>query len=134
MKQNRKKVLCLDSDHNFLNNQEQLLSRKEIRNCFFGFTDFWEAVGFVEKQIIPKNKKLHYILLDEKILGERLSASLEKIATLKNFLKKTEIIVCTRENDSDLRNRVMQYPFISAFLVKPIPDNYIGFLITGHSD
>jgi len=133
MKEKRKKVLCLDADPSFIDNQEELLARRDISRYFFGFTDFGEAIRFVEKQIIPQDEKLHYILLDHKILGHRISSSLEKIATLKNFLKKTEIIVCTHENNDDVRNNVMQYPFISAFLVKPIPENYIGFLITGHS-
>lgn len=134
MRQKRKKVLCVDSDPSFLDLQKKTLTHKKIGHCFFGFNDFGDAIHFIEKQVIPHNEKLDYILLDQKILGKELLPSLEKISGLKNFLKKSEIIVCTNENNNALRNQVMQYPFVSAFLVKPIPSNYIEFLITGQSD
>lgn len=133
MRQRKKKVLCIDSDPNFLDSQQKILSNKNLDNCFFGFNDFWGAYHFLERQIITQNEKLHYILLDEKILGHQLLSSLEKISSLKNFLKKPEVIVCTNKNNTDLRNQVMQFPVVSSVLVKPIPPNYIEFLITGHS-
>jgi response regulator of citrate/malate metabolism len=133
MKQKRKKVLCIDSDPNFLNHQQKTLSNKNLENCFFGFNDFWGAYHFLEKQIITQNEKLHYILLDEKIPGHQLLSSLEKISSLKSFMKRPEVIVCTQKSNTDLRNKVMQFPVVSSILVKPIPQNYIEFLITGHS-
>lgn len=133
MKQKRKKVLCIDSDPNFLDHQQKTLSKKNLENCFFGFNDFWGAYHFLEKQIITHNEKLHYILLDEKILGRQLLLSLEKISSLKNFMKRPEVIVCAQKNSPDLRNKVMQFSVVSSILVKPLPQNYIEFLITGHS-
>jgi len=133
MKQKRKKVLCIDSDSSFLHQQEEVLNSKELDNYFFPFNDFREALHFIEKQIIAKNKNLHYILLDEKISGAKLPSTLEKISELKSFLKKPEVIVCTNNNTEKLRNQVMQFPVVSAFLEKPIPQNYIEFLITGNS-
>ena len=133
MTQKRKKVLFIDSDSEFLDQQKANLKDKNIDNYFFGFTDFWDALQFMEKQIIAQNRKLHYILLDEQIFGDQLDSSLEKIAGLKNFLKKPEIIICTNKNSDELRNHVMQNASISAFLVKPIPKNYVEFLITGLS-
>lgn len=131
MKQKRKKVLCIDSDPSFLTRQQTTLSQKKLEHFFYGFNDFWDAYQFLEKQIIAQNEKLHYILLDENIMGLRLLPSLEKIASLKNYMKKPEVIVCTTQNDNDLRNQVMQFPVVSTFLVKPLPQNYIEFLITG---
>lgn len=131
MKQKRKKVLCIDSDPSFLNHQQTTLSQKKLEHFFYGFNDFWDAYQFLEKQIIAQNEKLHYILVDENIMGQRLLPSLEKIASLKNYMKKPEVIVCTTKNDNDLRNQVMQFQVVSTFLVKPLPQNYIEFLITG---
>ncbi|WP_372950613.1 hypothetical protein [Mariniphaga sp.] len=133
MKQKKKNVLCIDSDPNFLNHQQKTLSDKNLEHCFFGFNDFWGAYHFLEKQIITQNEKLHYILLDEKSMGRQLLSSLEKISSLKNYMKKPEVIVCTCENNNDLRNKVMQFSVVSSFLVKPLPHNYIEFLITGQS-
>lgn len=134
MKQKRKKVLCIDSDPAFLEQQKRTLEKKELDDCFYPFPDFREALQFIEKKVISNGKNLHYIILDEKITGERLTDSLEKISGIKAYLKKPDVIVCTENNNDKLRNHVMQYPFVSAFLVKPIPHNYIEFLITGNSD
>ena len=133
MEKKRKKVLCIYSDPSFLTRQQNTLRHKKLEHCFFGFDDFWEACHFVENQIIEQNERLHYILLDEKILGRRLLPLLGKISSLKNYMKKPEVIVCTSENNNELRNKVMQFPVVSTFLVKPVPQNYIEFLITGHS-
>ena len=132
MKKKRKKVLCVDADSTFLDCQREELGNKNLDEYFFSFTDFWDALHFVEKQIIAKNDKLHYILLDENIMGEQLNTSLEKFTGLKNYLKKPEIIVCTASNSNYLRNQVMQHNIVSACLVKPLPENYIEFLITGN--
>lgn len=127
----RKNVLCIDSDFSFINCQEKELRHKNLEKYFFPFSNFWDALHFIEKHIIANNDKLHYILLDEESMGKQLISSLEKISGLKNYLKKPEIIFYTANNSDVLRNRVMQHPFVSAFLVKPIPHNYIEFLITG---
>jgi response regulator RpfG family c-di-GMP phosphodiesterase len=133
MKQKKKKVLCIDSDPDFLSHQQKTLSNKNLEHCFFGFNDFWGAYHFLERQIIKQNEKMHYILLDEKILGQELLSSLNKLSSLKNYKTMPEVIVCTSKNKDELRNDVMQFPVVSAFLVKPLPQNYIEFLITGHS-
>jgi CheY-like chemotaxis protein len=133
MKQMKKRVLCIDSDPSFLENQKEILEGKDLENCFFPFDNFRDAVQFVEKQVINNGENVHYILIDENISGKKLTDSLDKLASLKQHLKQPDIIVSTNNNDDDLRNHVMQYSFVSAFLVKPIPENYIEFLITGNS-
>lgn len=133
MKQKRNKVLCIDSDSFFLKNQKALLQRNELDDYFFAFKDFRRAIQFIEKEIISNGEHVHYILLDEKIPGKKLTDSLEKIASFKTYLKEPDVIVSTEKRSDELRNIVMQYPFVSAFLVKPIPEKYIQFLITGKS-
>jgi response regulator RpfG family c-di-GMP phosphodiesterase len=133
MKQKRKKVLCIDSDSTFLKKQEEILGQRELDNYFFPFDNFRKAVQFIEKDVISNGEHVHYILLDEKIPGKKLTDSLEKISSFKTYLKEPDVIVSTDKSNDELRNVVMQYPFVSAFLVKPIPEKYIQFLITGQS-
>lgn len=133
MKQKRKKVLCIDSDPAFLRHQEDILEKKDLDDYFFPFKDFRKAVQFIEKEVINNGKNVHYILLDEKIPGKKLTDSLEKLSRFKTYLKKPDVIVSTETNNDELRNVVMQYPFVTTFLVKPMPKNYIEFLITGKS-
>jgi response regulator RpfG family c-di-GMP phosphodiesterase len=131
MKQKRKKVLFIDSEKSFLEQQKEELSNKELDAHLYPFDNLDRAFEFIEKQIIEKNNKVHYILLNANIAGEQLYSSLEKFDELNGFLKKPDIIVLTEKNNHHLRNRVMQYPFVSALIVKPIPSDYIEFLITG---
>lgn len=132
MKQKRKKVLWIDSDPVYLERQKRTLSNKELDCHLYSFSNMGDAFDFIEKQILEKNRKLHYIILDEKSIGKTLLPnSLEKFKGLNNFLQKPEIIVLASNNNHHLRNRIMQYPFVSAFLMKPVPSGYIEFLITG---
>lgn len=133
MKQNRKKVLCIDSDVDFLENQQENLEKDDLEKYFFPFYDFKDAVQFIEKQVIADDDNIHYILIDENTSKKKLTDSLDKISSLKKYLNRPDVIVSATSNNDELRNNVMRYPFVSAFLVKPIPNNYIEFLITGKS-
>jgi hypothetical protein len=59
MKQKKKKVLCIDSDPAFLENQKEILEGKDLESCFFPFDNFRDAVQFVEKQVIDNGKSVH---------------------------------------------------------------------------
>lgn len=131
MQRKIKKVLCIDSEPSFIEKQKKDLSYKDLDGNLFYFNNLTDAFEFIETQIIEKNVKLHYIILDEKVAGKHLSYSLEKFWGLNEFLKKPDIIIVTEDKNIFLRNRIMQYPFVSAFIIKPIPSNYIEFLITG---
>jgi hypothetical protein len=130
MEQKRKKVLCIDSQTSFLEKQKKELKVKDLDIHLFPFNNLEKAFDFIEKQIIQGNNKIHYIILCENV-GDQLYSSLEKLERLNEFLKSPDIIVLTESKNHHTRNRVMQYPFVSALLVKPIPSNYIEFLITG---
>jgi hypothetical protein len=126
-----KKVLCIDSEPSFIEQQKEELINKELDDHLYSFNDLNEAFDFIETQVIKKNDKIHYIILDEKVAGNQLTSSLEKFWGLNSFLKKPDVIIVSEDNDAMVRNRVMQYPFVSVFLMKPVPSNYIEFLITG---
>ena len=134
MKEKKRNVVYIDPDITYFEGQKEKLKQKGLQNYYFPFNDFWEAVHFVEKHFVTAGRKLHYILIDEQMLGKQRTAPLEKLNGFSSFLNKLEIIVCTTKNSTDLRNKIMQNAFIGAFLVKPIPEEYIEFLITGQSD
>ena len=131
MQPKRKTVLYIDSERSFLEQQIQDLKIKDLDGHLYSYDNIVDAFDFIENQIIDKNNKLHYIIIDEKVAGEQLANSLERIWGLNNFLKKPDVIVVTDNNTTLLRNKIMQYPFVSVYLVKPMPTNYIEFLITG---
>lgn len=131
MQPKRKTVLYIDSEPSFLEQQKQDLKFKDLDGHLYSFNNVIDAFEFIENQIIDKNNKLHYIIIDEKVAGQQLAHSLERIWGLNNFLRKPDVIVITDNNNTLLKNKIMQYPFVSVYLVKPVPTNYIEFLITG---
>ena len=133
MKVKRRNVVYIDPDVTTFEEQKGKLEEKGLQKFYFPFNDFWEAVHFIEKHFVTTGKKLHYILIDEQMLGKERTTPLGKLSGFSTFLDKLEIIVCTTKNSPDLRNKIMQNAFVSAFLVKPIPEEYIEFLITGVS-
>jgi hypothetical protein len=44
--------------------------------------------------------------------------------------KPIEVFVCTSIVNKDDRNKVMKFPFVSAFLEKPLPSDFLELLIT----
>jgi hypothetical protein len=132
MKPKRKKVLWIDADPLYTEHQKRVLSNKDLDCHLYLFNKMDDAFYFIEKQILEKNKRLHYIIIDEKSIGKALlPSSLERFQGLKNFLNKPEIIVLASENNNQLRNSIMHYPSVSALLMKPVPSGYLEFLITG---
>lgn len=131
MQRKNKTVLYIDSEPSFLEQQKQDLKIKDLDGHLHLFDNVNDAFEFMENQIIEKNHKLHYIILNENVVGQQLSNSLERIWGLNDFLKKPDVIVITDNNSTMVKNKIMQYPFVSVYLVKPVPTNYIEFLITG---
>jgi hypothetical protein len=133
MKKKRKKVLWIGTDISYLEMQKKNLSNKELDSHLYSFCNVNDAFDFIEKQIIEKHQRIHYVLIEEALTNKKvLSYSLEKFNGLDNFLEKPEIIVLTNKNSSQLRNNIMQYRSVSSMFVKPIPSGYLEFLITGH--
>lgn len=131
MRLKRKSIVCIDSESEFLNNQKKFLVQKHLQDYFYPFSDFLKAIHFVEDQIVSNSKKLHYILIDERVLRLQMADFLERLSAIYSSWKKLEIIILTQNNSDELRNRIMQFPFISAFIIKPIPEDYFEFLISG---
>ena len=129
MGQYKKKVVCIYSDQSFLKRQNRELKDDELDHYFFPFRNFTDAYRFLEQQA-EDGKKVHYLLIEEKQL-KKPAASFNKLLDLNGFMKNMEVIFLTPEDRTDLRNQVMQYRFVSAYLVRPVPDNYIHFLIEG---
>ncbi len=131
MDHRKSKVVYIHSDNEFLKEQKKELNEKHLEKYFYPFNNFSDAVEFVEHTISSAPKIPHYIVLDDNIPENRFSNALDKLTGLSHYTDKLEVIVITNDSDINLRNKIMQYSFVSAFLVKPVPEDYIEFLITG---
>lgn len=130
MKQ-RKNVICVNSNNAFLDKKRDELQKKKLDDFFYPFTDFKSAVTFIKEEGFAEKSKIHYLILDEDILNPKPEVSFNKLSELNKTIKRMDIIVLTNNNRVELRNKIIRHPFVNAYLIKPIPENYIEFLITG---
>ena len=110
MTKQRKRVICIDSDPSFLTTQINKLKQNSLHHYLDSFSSFSEALQYIEDQIRNTHKKFHYILLDEGIIRNQFYHAIGRLSDFNAFLRKPEIIVYTQKNDSELRNKIMQFP------------------------
>lgn len=131
MSQYKNKVVCI-SNSLFLNKQKDKLKPNQLKNNFYAFNDTADVFQFLEKQI-ENGENCHYLIIDEETLNGQTAKMFNKLTDLNGFMRKMEVIVLSGKENVDLENNIMQYPFVSAYLLKPVPDNYVRFLIDGSS-
>ena len=130
--QRKKNVLYIDSESALIAQQMQYLKHKNLDGFLFPFINMEEANHFIEFNVIKKNHKLHYIIIDENIFDENFSSSISRLHSLDDFFKKMDVIVLADKNNSLSNKHIMQFPFVSVLIDKPYPFNYIEYLITGN--
>ena len=106
-----------------------MLESQDLSEYLIFFDDAKEGVNYLKKSTIEEQPD--YILLDLYMPGMDGFEFLEKISKIKRINDSMEIYVCTSSKSEEDRKRVMKFPFVSAFVEKPLPDNFIEFLITG---
>ena len=58
---------------------------------------------------------------------------LEYFKNISKLKDTVEIYVCTSSREKEDRNKVMKYPFVSAYLEKPLPSDFLELLIRNHT-
>lgn len=123
-----KSVLFIGQDMEMGKIYHSILERKDLSSQLIHMDNPQEGISYL-KQL--KRKELpDYILLDISILqfgGD--SDFLQSFEELGKIKKLIEVFVCTSMINKDNRNKVMKYPFVSAFLEKPLPGDFLELLI-----
>jgi len=127
----QKNVLYVDSEPSLIAMQKKNLSVKNLDSNLFSFGNIEEAFHFIDSHVIRKNNKLHYVIVDERTMEAQFLNSINRLWGFKDYLKKLEIIIIADKRSVISKNHIMQYPFVSVFMIRPYPSDYIEFLITG---
>lgn len=131
MQKKGKNVICIDSDTVLLEKYKNRLIQKKLENYFFPFSDYSEALKFIEKQDVEENCKIHYIVINDVKRKWSLPLIIEKLGKIFRTTQKPEIIVCRPNANTDLRNKIMQNALVTSFLIHLVNEDYFEFLITG---
>lgn len=122
-----KKVLFIDEDKEVVKIYRSILERKELSDQLIYVANAEEGINYLRQH---RRKELpDYILLDlnlQRVGGFEFLRHFEGLGKTK---KPIEVFVCTSDSNKDDRNKVMQYPFVSAFLEKPLPSDFLELLI-----
>lgn len=124
-----KKVVFIDDDKELLDLYKMKLEKKELSEYFIHFDNPKEGIRFLKeskKEDISEN----YILIDLYMPGLSGFDILNEIAKINKIKNSAEIYVCTASTNEEDRKRAMKYPFVSAFLEKPLANNFLELLIT----
>lgn len=131
MSEKPKRVVFIDSDSSFLEALNERFAGSNLDKHIFTFTTCDKALEFIKQQLIQKNKKPQYILINANKKVSSVIAMLERIAALKEIIKHLEVIVSLSAGNRNLKDKIMQHTAVTACTFNSFSDNYIEFLITG---
>ena len=126
-----KKIVFIDDDTELIGIYNSILERKKLSDYLVHFENARDGLDYLKG--IDQNEDLpDYILLDlymPEMNGFKFLEYFEKMRRIKDSI---EIYVCTSSRKKDDRNKVMKYPFVSAYLEKPLPSDFLELLIRDH--
>lgn len=125
---NYKKVVIIDDDDTVVDLYNSELESRNLSDYLISFTNAREGLSYLKKCKLVEQPD--FILLDLYMPGMDGFEFLRQISKIKRFRDSTEIYVCTSSKNEDDKNRVMKFPFVSAFMEKPLPESFLEFLIS----
>lgn len=122
-----KKIVFIDDDVLLVDRYKEILTKKHLGNQLMHFKNGAEGLRFLkhtEQDSLPD-----YILLDLYMPEMDGFEFLKKFDKLKNIHDKIELYVCTSSKNKEDRDEVMNYPFVNAFLEKPLSGEFLEMLL-----
>lgn len=123
-----KKVVFIDDDKALIERYSKILESKNLSDYLIHFDNANEGIEYL-KSIADSDNLPDYLLLDlymPEMNGFKFLSYFEKHEKLR---KAMEVYVCTSSKKKEDRNKVMKYPFVSAYLEKPLSSDFIELLI-----
>lgn len=122
-----KKVVFIDDDKDLVDLYDASLRRKKLSDYFTYFDNASDGIDFLKET--KKDDLPDYILLDlymPEMSGFDFLDCIEKVNKIK---KSVQIFICTSSKREEDRKRAMKYPFVSAYIEKPLQSDFLEFLI-----
>ncbi len=126
-KQGYHKILFIDDDRNLANTYNSILEKKHLSNYLIYFDNAIDGIKYLTDKGEKNDAK--YILLDLYMPEMSGFEFLKYINKIKPVKESVEVYVCTSSKDKKDREKVMNYPFVSACLEKPLTCDFLEMLI-----
>jgi response regulator RpfG family c-di-GMP phosphodiesterase len=126
-----KKIMYVDDDMQLVNSYKSFLKSEKLSDYMIHFKNAKDSIQYL-KSIKNKNDAPDYILLDfymPDMEGYEFLTYFEKLVKIKDSV---EIYVSTSTHKKIDRDTVMKFPFVNAFIEKPVSSEFILLLIKGH--
>lgn len=126
-----KKIMYVDDDLQLVNNYKSILKSEKLSEFLIHFKNAKESIQYL-KSIKNEEDAPDYILLDfytPDMEGIEFLTYFEKLVKIK---ENVEIYVSTTSHKKIDRDVVMNFPFVSAFIEKPVSSDFMVLLIRGH--
>jgi response regulator RpfG family c-di-GMP phosphodiesterase len=123
-----KKIIFIDDDVELVNIYNSILKQKNLSKYLIHFKNGKEGIDYLKK-IENKEELPDYILLDlymPQMNGFQFLSDFERMDEIKDSV---EIYVCSSSRKKADRDKVMKYPYVSAYLEKPLSSDFIELLI-----
>jgi len=127
-----KKVIFIDDDEDLVNVYSNILERKKLSKYLVHFNNAKDSIRYLEN--LKEEELPDYILLDlymPEMNGFKFLEYVEK--KLKKLSEVIEVYVCSSSRKKDDRYKAMKYPFVEAYLEKPLSSDFIEMLIKGYA-
>lgn len=125
---NLKKIVFIADDKEMVRVYNSVLQKKSLSDYLIYFNNATDGINYLKRT--EKDKLPDYILLDlylPEVTGFEFLKQIEKLEKVNNNI---EIYVCSSSKNKDDITKVMKYPFVNAFIQKPISGKFLEFLIT----
>jgi len=123
-----KKIVFIDDDVELVDIYNSFLEHKNLSPYLIYFDNARASIDYL-KSVDDQDNIPDYILLDLYMPGMDGFQFLKQFDKLSEMKESIEIYVCSSSRNKDDRNKVMNYPFVRAFLEKPLPADFIELLI-----
>ena len=123
-----KKIIFIDDDTEMMRIYNSILEQKKLSDYLIHFENAQQGIEYL-KRINNKEDLPDYILLDLYMPVMDGFKFLQYFDELKKLKESIEVFVCTSSQKQDDRNKVMKYPFVSAYLEKPLSTDFLELLI-----
>jgi len=125
-----KKVVFIDDDEELVSVYSAILERKKLSKYLVHFNNAKDSIKYLKN--LKEEELPDYILLDlymPEMNGFKFLEYFEK--RMKKLSEVIEVYVCTSSRKKDDRFKAMKYPFVEAYLEKPLSSDFIELLIKG---
>lgn len=123
-----KKVVFIDDDKGLADLYHKSLRKKQLSEQLTFFDNAKDGIHYLKDA--KADEMPDYILLDLYMPEMSGFEFLEKVEKLKNIKNSVEVYVCSSSKREVDRKRVMKFPFVSAYMEKPLESAFLEYLIT----